>query len=264
MQHNCTGNTCTAPDLCNGAYCVTPTPTQTPWTKLKNSSFQSLNNLTVTVPVNPVAFDSSDSGSAYFIDGKGLVSNTASSLSNRQTSSAGWKAAGYTPVISFTKDKILSYINSKKNHIELTTLSANWQEITKTGIYYLPGDYTITTSPTFNFPFVLISDGTITISPGATFSPTSSVALIAPTITVNGSVTAINAILIGNTIDTGTSTNKLKINGNMIAQTSFANNRSDAVTSNRTPSVFINFDPSLYIDLLPFLSIDKYEWKQLQ
>jgi hypothetical protein len=53
IQHNCPSNSCVAPDVCDGTYCVNPTPTQSPWTKLKNTSFQSINNLTVTVPVNP-------------------------------------------------------------------------------------------------------------------------------------------------------------------------------------------------------------------
>jgi len=264
IQHNCPSNSCVAPDVCDGTYCVNPTPTQSPWTKLKNTSFQSINNLTVTVPVNPAQFDSSDSGSSYFIDGVGMVSNPVSSLSSNQSSSLNWKASSYNPNVVFSKDRIVSYINSKKQHILLTSLSSDWKEITQTGIYYLTGDFTITESPILAYPFVLVSDGTVTINSGTSFSPASSVAVIAKNININETVGTINAILIANNIITGISTTKLKITGNLIAQNSFLNNRSDPITLNHSPSVFINFDPSQYIDLLPFLSVDKYEWEQLQ
>lgn len=269
IQHNCPSNSCVAPDVCDGTYCVNPTPTQSPWTKLKNTSFQSINNLTVTVPVNPAQFDSSDSGSSHFIEGIGLVSNSANSLASNQDSSVGWQASGYTPNILFTNDKLLSYVNSKKEHKNISQLSANWSEITQSGIYYLnagtPGGYTITTAPTMNVPFVLIADGPITIKPsGNTFSPTAAFALIAPSIIIDPTVSSINALLIASTIDTGTSTTSLKITGNLIAQSSYTNNRTSASSQNKAPSVFIDFDPSQYIDLLPYLSIDKYEWQQLQ
>ena len=77
-------------------------------------------------------------------------------------------------------------------------------------------------------------------------------------------MSSINALLIASTIDTGTSTTSLKITGNLIAQSSYTNNRTSASSQNKAPSVFIDFDPSQYIDLLPYLSIDKYEWQQLQ
>ena len=268
-SHDCSGNSCTAPQVCSSPYCVTPSPTFAPWTKLKDSSFQSAKDLSVTIPANPVAFDSSDSGSSHFIEGTGLVSNSASSLAANQDAASGWQAPGYTPSIIFTKDRLLSYVNSKKEHTNISQISVNWSEVTQSGIYYLnggtPPEYTITTAPAVDFPFVLIADGPVTIKPSGTdFTPKASMAIIAPTITIDPAVTSINAILIANTIDTGTSNNKLKITGNLIAQSSFVNNRTNAASSNRAPSVYISFDPAVYIDLLPYLSIDKYEWNQLQ
>ncbi|MEI6327073.1 MAG: hypothetical protein WCO78_03030 [Candidatus Roizmanbacteria bacterium] len=83
-------------------------------------------------------------------------------------------------------------------------------------------------------------------------SSTPSLMIVANQITVDASVTEVNAILIANQITfTPTVDSGLKVVGNMVARQGFANGRTLADTAR--PSVFMKFDAAKYLDLLPLI-----------
>jgi hypothetical protein len=243
----------------------TPTPAPGPWIKLKNTSFISLNNLVNNIPVSPIAYDTDDDATTNFIIGRGgLVAahkvNLTSTNPSAKPSANNWSVT-YTPnSYSFTDSSFLSYIKARKEFTKITSLG----DINADGIYLISSDLTISNIPNSfnNYNVVLISTGAIDIG-GTSFSPTQSIALIAPTINFESTVTEADGIFIADNISTGTRANQgLKIFGNLVAQTILNNSRS--WTNDNIPSMFIVFDQQKYLDLLPYLSIANYEWRQIQ
>ena len=136
-------------------------------------------------------------------------------------------------------------------------------------VYYVT-DSTLTitnTSPFDGKNVVIIVDGTITFDIAGGFIPTNGhVAFIANTINLYSGanyISTINALLIADTVSTGSVDNTgLKIVGNLITK-SLMNDRTQSGSSNTKPSIFISVDPQTYLSLLPLISTAKYEWKQL-
>lgn len=97
----------------------------------------------------------------------------------------------------------------------------------------------------------------------ANFIPVSgSVAILAKDIIIDPTVTEIDAILVGETVTTGTSANGLKIKGNLIDEEALQIDRAQADA--RKPSLFVVFDMPTYLNVLPYLSTSTYDWKQIQ
>jgi len=241
------------------------------WIKLKDSSFispYSLNNWIASVPE---AYDADDTTDQYFIVGKdGIVAapviniNISDLTPTAKTGDPEYKAA-YTPSsYSITPGSFLSYIKARKDHKIITSLN----EITGSGTYIYEGDITISSNVTpftLAYNIVLIATGTVTIAPAPdnTFTPAGSVAIIAPTINFNSSITEAQGVFVASDIATGVNAAQgLKVIGNLIAQTSLLNNRGWSTTNK--PSLFIKFDQTKYINLLPYLSTASYQWNQTQ
>jgi hypothetical protein len=241
------------------------------WTKLKDSSYISVNPLSDMLALAPVAYDADDTTDQYFIVGADgvvaapLIDLDISNLTpTAKTGNPEYKAI-YTPEpYSLTPSSFLSYVKARKDFKTITDLG----EITGSGIYVFNGNVAISSNVTpFNqsYKVVLISTGTVTISaaPDNTFTPTGMAAIVASEIDFDSNITEAHGIFVADTIQTGTNaTQGLKIVGNLIAQTSLSNNREWPTTSR--PSLFIKFDQTKYIDLLPYFSTASYQWRQIQ
>ena len=252
----------------------TPIPTPTvepgPWIKLKNASFVSGNNLSNHIPVAPATYDPDDNTDAVFITTTSDPVHDAGIVSAPNISLTGLNSAAkpnskdqqltYSNTFPLSLTSYINYIKSRKAYTTITSLDD--PNINKNGIYFIASNLTITSEPSSinNYHMVIISTGTITINTDLT--PDKSIAMIAPTINFGSSVALAEGIFISNTMSTGTNTSGLKIVGNVIAQDSLTNGRTQSNVNQ--PSLFIVFDQQSYIDLLPYLSTASYEWKQIQ
>ena len=241
----------------------------TNWIKLKNSSFNGVSIAGITVPAFVNNYDTDDDGLEYFISGIGgsvlktAVLPNSDPLALHYSNPNNWYVSPpYSYSFSMNPSAFLSYVKSRKQYTKISALN----QITDDGIYVwdeavaFPNITNATSIPDYNF--VLIS----TVRPirilKTNFTPTKSVAIVANSITFDGTTQTANGIFIAQTIDTGSNvTQGLKVKGNLIAQ-SFTNDRSWSDTSR--PSVFIIFDQTQYINLLPYLSIASYDWRQIQ
>lgn len=275
----CSGGLCRNSSCTSEASCIcptatptpTPTPTLSPWIKLKDSSYSSKNSLTNNIPLVPVSYDGTgdDTAEAYFIiNNGGLVAAPSINVNyynpGAKTNEKDWKV-DYTPSpssYSMTPTLFYSYVRARKEYKKINALS----EIDTDGIYYYQGasPLSIASVPAqFNsYKVVLISSGVVEISV-ADFSPSHSIAIVAPTIDFSSSVTQATGIFIADAVTTGINNNQgLKVVGNLIAQTSLTNSRKWSDINK--PAIFIVFDQGKYLDLLPYLSTATYDWRQTQ
>ena len=259
----------------------TPTPVVVPgpWTKLKNTSFYSNEQLWSQIPASPVAYDADDTTQPYFIVGEGgLVGaypdiNIFGLNSNAKTSANDFSGL-YEPLPPYMSPlDFAQYVKGKKTYKEINNLD----EINGDGIYFYGftgnEEEAVVTLPNLNltevpadfnqYNIVLIYDGTININVTGAFNPVKSVALIAPTINIASTVTEIKSIIITKTCSLGDTVNQgLKIIGNLSVSNVFTNNRKWADLNK--PSLFIINKPEMYLDLLPYITVANYDWQQLQ
>ncbi|PIY68791.1 hypothetical protein COY90_04150, partial [Candidatus Roizmanbacteria bacterium CG_4_10_14_0_8_um_filter_39_9] len=260
------------------------------WFKEKNTGFYNRKTRNNLIPNNPLAFDAIDDtvvppNDKYLIIGAaGAVLNGGSiNLGPNATnntgqgsevsySSSNWGVSSYTASSLFSPAKFTDYTKSRKQYTTIT--KPDLSEIVASGMYYLKDNLIINASNVGIFKdknIILFSDtASVTIlnnidndnSDGFTLG-TGALGIVADTITINNTLSEIDAILIGNTVNIGTSGVKLKIKGNLInLDGTFTNKRSQ--DNAQYPSLFVIFDPKTYLDLLPYLSISMYDWKQVQ
>lgn len=260
---------CRHPDCVNVTSCNCPSS----WTKLKNTSFFSINDLFNPIPAAISPYDSDDNGLRYFIVSDavydpGLVLAKSIDLNNVDPSIKRWQTT-LNKTNTMSPSNFLSYVKSRKEYKTL----ANINEITTNDydkqILIIDGPITISDankSVFNNKNLVLIINGDLTFS-ATTFTPTGNPSsgyiafLTTGTITFANTTTEVHGIFIAPTINLGTAANQgIKIVGNLAALTSLTNNRKWASTSK--PSVFIVFDQAYYINLFPYLSTATYQWNQ--
>lgn len=244
------------------------------WFKLSTSSLNVRSNIDNIIPQNVQAFDSDDTtAKLLLVNNSGVLINSGriNIGVNNDYAYPDWTLPTYATSFnaSLNQSTYNEYLKTRKDtYVPITDIT---QINAPNKTYVLtcspaPCNITINNNGTFNqAPLVLFVNGNVTIDIN-TFNPGSnkSVAIIATdTITFSGTTGEANGIFIANNIDTGATTNKeLKIKGNLIATTSFTNNRKRS--DNRKPALFVAFDMQKYMDLLPYLSIAKYEWTQLK
>ncbi len=256
--------------------------------KIKNGSLQTHNSASSAplFPVSTLLFDNTGddyntTGNYVIIgdnaashNGTGLVLfNNAIPLGGALASEKSvppyppgknWTSEGYTPITTFNSQRFLEYVRTRKEYQTINNLNQLSSE--KINVWN-SGSLTITNTADFNNKnIVLIVDGTITLAVN-TFIPTAaSTALIADTINFTGSgqtVSEAHGIFVANTLNLGSSTQPLKVVGNLSStQNSVSLQR--IRTDNRKPSLFIVFDIDPYVTMLSQLSTALYEWKQLQ
>jgi hypothetical protein len=255
---------------------LTPTPTTAPrpWIRLRDTSFIS-DYLYNEIPVSPSAYDTDDTTEPYFIVGNaGIVAAPIVTLTSlnpgAKTGNPEYKVIYTSDPPAFTPQSFLYYVKSRKRS---TVIVGDLSEITASGIYIYEinsGNVTINSNlvpfnQTPGYNIVLIATGTVTINaaPDGTFTPTGSVAILAPNIVFSPSITQAKGIFIASKIDPGVTANQgLKIVGNLIAQTLLSDGRNWSDLNK--PVIFVKFDQNQYIDLLPYLSTAKYTWGEEQ
>ena len=210
---NCGGGTQDRTNQCGTTETIACNTSACPaWTKLKDSSFISPNNLSNMIALAPAAYDADDTTEQFFIVGKGGVvaapgiSLDISTVSpTAKTGNPEYKVI-YTPKnYSLTPNSFLSYIKARKEYKVITDLN----EITESGIYVFNGDISISSNVNpFDQPYkvVLIVSGTVTVStaPDNTFTPAGTAAIVASTINFDSTMTEAQGIFIGNNVSTGT------------------------------------------------------------
>jgi hypothetical protein len=253
----------------------TPIPTIIPWTKLLDTSVQTNTSFSMSIPPVVQSYDGSDPGHAYFIDATatssiGVVSAPTITFPTA-VSSRGWATGVYSSAIMYTKDKFLSYIKARKDHINVLN-DPSLSDIANNAINIINGNITITDSNKNVFDnknLLLVVDGSVVFNlASGVFNPVNgNIALIATTINFSSGTnyaTSIRGIYVADTIITGVKDDTgLKIIGN-ISTATFNNGRNQNAVGNLKPSVFVVADPTLYTTLLPYLSTATYEWKQIQ
>lgn len=254
---------------------ATPTPLPLSWVKLKDFSFSSPRGLNNSIPPAPLtAYDAVDDAGAerYFIISSspgpaGITSASSIDLGTATTSSNDWKSASYSKQTILSASTYLEYVKSRKTYQTIRDLNS----INADGIYVWDSSgnnpipsFTSVPAKFDQFNVVLIVSGSstpVTIDV-ASFTPAKSIAILATTINFTTTTTRADGIFIADTIDTGSINTGLKINGNLIVNTTFTNGRTWPTAGK--PSLFIVFKPKPYLDLLQYLSVDKYDWRQLQ
>jgi len=160
-----------------------------------------------------------------------------------QTGDPEYKVAAYNRApYKMTPANFIGYVKSRKEYKVITSLS----QITADGIYLYNGDVNVSSSVTAlqEYRTVLMVDGTITVTSnlvaGGGAGEIRPTAFVADQIEFDASVSRVDGLFIANTVVSGTTANQgLKVNGNLVAQTSLVNNRRWS-NANR-PSIFIFF-----------------------
>jgi hypothetical protein len=257
----------------------TPTPTPLPvttWFKVKDGAFTSrLDGRPNVVPglMNPfVDGDADDSVSTHaMLMGNagvltqgtqgvvvGTYSVTAQGAPQYSNSVANWHTSNYTPADDIDVTQYIDYVESRRQYTKITAIS----QITGDGIYEANGPLTITDAETalLNGKSVVIIAKGNTISYSALTPTTGSLALVASTIVIDPTVSAINGILAADTVHVGVGVTPLKVDGNILAKTAITLDRTRVDASR--PSLFVVVDTGMYMDLLPYFSVDTYDWQQ--
>lgn len=260
-------------------------PFTSPWIKVADGTYaRSGNGSTPLVNYLPgfvEPFNSSDKDTSsslpHFLSqgGAGISLGSVHIGSVATISTSNWKVDPYTSTPTNTPSSLFKEIIQKKTYQEYTTSNPApsaltlSQEIT---IIDAPTTYTLS-SLAFNggkSSYTLIikngsSLGNLTIDT-ASLNPTGSPALllIADQITLsNPAATTIGAIVIANTLKTGTG-DALHIKGNLSLVNPLIHQRVRADSDDRKPTIFIEFSPDMYLSLLPSLGSTSREWSQIE
>ncbi len=113
---------------------------------------------------------------------------------------------------------------------------------------------------------VLLISGTVSFNT-TEFKPAKNSAIIAKRINFyTGSifVTEADGVFIADTVALGTSTDPLKIVGNLSSPGDPIDSTKRARTNKQQPSLFIVFKPDAFMTMLEQLSTRAYSWKQIQ
>lgn len=252
------------------------------WFKLKNTSFYMKTEKNNVIPQNILAYDEDDSLplKRNLIIGEGGLSSSKNKffLGQEDTLSSlnNWNLDYYSINSSFTKiSDFTTYIATKKIPIFITNLN-QINDNKDENIYKIDGNHTISDED-ISFlnkkPLILIINGTLNfnISDG-NFTPEKSIAIIAKRINFykesntpddEGLIKYANGIFITDNFDTGKSSSQgLKINGNLIElQPNVDFNKRQWETMEK-PSLFVVFNPKIYLDLISILSFNNYQWQE--
>lgn len=245
------------------------------WFKLSRTSFNSrMNDRPNYLPNSMTPYDDVDDpgASKYMIidsSAGNVIQNGAVVIGSASTkySEKNWQTTGYQNTNDITYAKYIDYMKARKDFTTITLLPLSSSSFPTDGIYSIAQDVTL--DPTWfdgkNIVLV-IQAGKKALFTGTDFITTGSLAVLAPTIEIEASVTQINAILIGQTVSTGTvpNSNPLKIVGNLIDEEVDGLTIGRSRTDSSKPTLFVVFDANMYFNVLPYLSTSTYDWRQIQ
>ena len=242
--------------------------------KVKNGSYQSHGGASSLFPGTIAPFDSDDYAEKTLLIGDGVgqydqvgvfTSAGTAALGNGTSSQKGWSSETYSPSTPLDYSRFTDYMRSRKEYQTITALN----ELTGAKMNVYTGDLTIDDTNKGSFDTantVLLVSGTVSFNT-TEFKPAKNTAIIAKRINFyTGSVfvTEADGVFIGDTIDLGTSTDPLKIVGNLSSTGDPIDTTKRARTNKQQPSLFIIFKPDAFITMLEQLSTRAYSWKQTQ
>lgn len=268
-------------------------PFSSPWIKVADGTYArsaitgtSSLPLTNYLPGFTAPFNSADvdteASIPHFLTGSGAgtVAGTVQVGSVATVSATNWKADAYTTTSSNSPTTLYKQLIQKKVYKEYPAASPPPAALVLSDEITIINDateagYTLSSlafSPTdAKTSYTLIikngsSLGNLTIDT-ASLNPSGSPALliIANNIILTPQVSTIGAIIVANTLDTGTGSS-LHIKGNL----SLANPLPNPITrkrqdlDDRKPTIFIEFSPDAYLSLLPTLGSSSREWSQVE
>ena len=268
-----------------GLVCCTVPPQigTDPWYKVKNASFHKLGNLIDAVPDpdNAEAFDNEDDGlcdqsdpssiTCMDINEPGVVTADGYiDTANAPISFRGWSGTNYNFNNNIDPDAFLAYVLARKNYVQITDFNEMQSDI----INYIQGDFTVDNNGfQGKTDFVLVVDGNLTIDQSNTFNPSnkSMAFVVTGTLNIRSNVSAMNGIYIGNDVDFAsdipagsTTTNQLKVNGNLVSFTEGQCTDKRQRTDNDKPSCFfVHNIADHFLPLIDMLSIRTYAWEEL-
>jgi len=239
------------------------------WFKLSQTSFNSrMSNRSNFIPNSLRTFDlTADDdnttknlilGSAGNIVQNGALNVGAASI---PYSTPNWYTSGYSHTNDITYSKYIDYIKARKDFTTITNV--NLSEIVGDGIYYIKNSVTLSSATQFNGKnVVLVLDGGEVFINGNFIPVGGSVAILAKDVRIDPTVSEVDAILIGQTVDLGDGAVGLKIKGNLIDESELTIERNQV--DGRRPSLLVIFEPQIYLNVLPYLSTSTYDWRQIQ
>ncbi len=242
--------------------------------KVKNGSYQSHAGASSLFPGTIAPFDSDDYNEKSLLIGDSagqydqvgaFTSAGAAALGNGTSSQKGWASESYSPSTPLDYSRFTDYMRSRKEYQTIT----NIYQLTGTKLNVYTGDMIIddTNKGIFNTAhIVLLVNGTVSFNT-TEFKPAKNTAIIAKRINFySGStfVTEADGIFVGDTIDLGTSTDPLKIVGNLSSTGDPIDSTKRARVNKQQPSLFIVFKPDGFMTMLEQLSTRAYSWKQIQ
>ena len=263
----------------NGVVPPSPTPTPGPWFKVKNSDFVKTGTLNNALPDPVTAFDSDDTGDpdcsgqagggdirCFNLNQSGVaIASQAVDTGTAPISSREWRIENYSSSRRLDPTAFLQYTKARKRYKTIISLS----EIEKNTVNVISGSQTITSGvlPDQD-PYVLVVQGDLTIDVAGSFDPGGSVAFVVTgQLALAETVTELKGIYIANTFDSAkdveTTTNTLKMKGNLVITEDTTTLSKRSRTDTDKPSVFIVSDSKQYVDLLPLLSVRQYVWEEL-
>jgi hypothetical protein len=248
------------------------------WYKLSNTSLHKQNSIFNYFPDPVEKFDNDDTTDAFLVVKNGGLVTAGGAIDfgphPGQVTARDWERSGYVKQVNYLDNlsSFIGYVRARKKFNSITDLDG----MKSNAIQVVAGNITIDNPSQFNVDnAVLLVDGDITIGPmpGNKLNASGkSIAIIATgTIYIHSSVTDIHAILIANAVDIAsdlaspsTSTNELKITGNLISNTAINGPLKRERTNHLQPSLFVVFDPQMYLDLIPYLSTIIREGREIQ
>lgn len=243
--------------------------------KMKNVMYQTKSEVNSPFPVSALPYDSDDTDGSYLIIGEsagsyGSVGSALSSeslaLGDAQVSRKSWSNASYNPGLNLSASRYIDYVRSRKEYISVSDLANLSEE--KVNVW--TGDLTVTSGNVALFndkQVVLVVTGTLSFEV-STYDPANgSTAFVARTMNMYRNstyLTEARGIFLADTINLGTSTDPLKVRGNMSSTANAVATGTRRRDDGRKPSLFVVFDAQVYMDLLPYFSTVTYEWKEVR
>jgi hypothetical protein len=243
--------------------------------KLKNVIYQTKSEINSPFPVSALPYDTDDTDGSYLIIGDsaaayGSVGSALSSeslvLGNGQVSRKSWSNGTYNAGLSLSATRYIDYIRSRKEYQTINSLA----NLSSEKVNVWSGDLTIDSGNITSFDnknVILVVTGTLSFNT-ATYNPTNgSTAFVAKTINMYKDTTFVSearGIFLADTINLGTSTEPLKVTGNMSSTANAIATGTRRRDDGRKPSLFVVFDPQVYMELLPYFSTVTYEWKEVR
>ena len=219
-----------------------------------------LNTKSIQIPVvTTTPFDSEDTNARQIIIGSAGIASYQSKAFSDTVSSNNWKTPStYARNAGYLSD-LNRFVTYAKNYKKYSISSS--ANISADTLNIITGNSTIENNIILDKAnFLVIVEGDLTLRPDAgTFNSNnlSQGYIVTGKLIINSDVKEMNGLFIANEISFQSSSNFLKVRGNLISnlKVDLSSRKTDPTNNYARPSVFIVFDGKQYTDLFPYLSI---------